>query len=660
MLDLLHAWILYVAVLGLLVYGLGLLVEKASGRRLPGVLLLPLGLLTLIFVATVVTVVPSFAPATTPIAALLALLGLALGGRLRRPPLGASLLLAAVLLVYGAPVILSGQATFAGYIRLDDTASWLTLSDQLLAHGRSLADVPDSSFRQLLAVSESLGYPPGAFPPLGISSKLSGIDAAWAFAPYVSFCGAMVAAALWVLVDSLGLTRRVRWVVVFAAAQPALLFGYVQWGGIKEITIAFGLIVLLLLALQAIGGERPGGWRSWIPLAVASGSMLSVAGTGGVAFVGPVLAGVGLTWIFRAWRHRWIREVIRPMAVLAGLTVLVAVPTVIELGTLSFGKEYLTKSSDYATRFGNLRGAVRGWQLGGVWFSRDFRDPAGGPTGVLLVVVALSAIGGLVVAVRRRVSGMPVYVALGLLGAVAGVVSTASPWLMGKTLAIASPAVPLAALCGAAFLAMRWRAGWIVVLVLVGGIVGSNVSQYTDVTLAPRDRFEELQHIGQLVKGHGPTFDNEYEVYATRHFLRDGAPIQPAELRTAPLPLSDGRFLIKSASADIDGFPPSTLAPYNALVVQRTPTMSVPSSQWKLAWQGRFYALYFRTNVGTLIKHVPLGDSRTLPYCGNSQNSTPLALCSVQPIQTPTCRVIDRLGKQAAAAGASLVAQVRP
>ena len=38
-----------------------------------------------------------------------------------------------VLLVYGAPVILSGQATFLGYVRLDDTATWLAFIDQFFA-----------------------------------------------------------------------------------------------------------------------------------------------------------------------------------------------------------------------------------------------------------------------------------------------------------------------------------------------------------------------------------------------------------------------------------------------------------------------------------------------------------------------------------------------
>ena len=41
-------------------------------------------------------------------------------------------------LLYGAPVILSGEATFAGYIKLDDTSTWLALTDRVMEHGHSL------------------------------------------------------------------------------------------------------------------------------------------------------------------------------------------------------------------------------------------------------------------------------------------------------------------------------------------------------------------------------------------------------------------------------------------------------------------------------------------------------------------------------------------
>ena len=74
--------------------------------------------------------------------------------------------------------------------------------------------------------------------------------------------------------------------------------------------------------------------------------------------------------------------------------------------------------------------------------------------------------------------------------------------------------------------------GALVIAALAGGVLWSNALAYHDVTLAPRAPLAELQHIGELLAGKGPTFVNEYEVYADRHFLREGAPVEPAEYRT--------------------------------------------------------------------------------------------------------------------------------
>ena len=132
------------------------------------------------------------------------------------------------------------------------------------------------------------------------------------------------------------------------------------------------------------------------------------------------------------------------------------------------------------------------------------------------------------------------------------------------------------------------------VAALAGGVLWSNVLGYHDVTLAPRARLAELQHIGGLVAGKGPTFVNEYEVYADRHFLREGAPVEPAEYRTVTLPLRDGAILTKARWADLDSFPLSTLEPYRSIVTRRSPAESRPPSIYQLVWQGRYYQLWQR------------------------------------------------------------------
>ena len=59
-------------------------------------------------------------------------LGLALGVRRRFPIAPWAIAAAAgVFAVYAAPIVLSGEATFAGFIKLDDTATWLALTDRV-------------------------------------------------------------------------------------------------------------------------------------------------------------------------------------------------------------------------------------------------------------------------------------------------------------------------------------------------------------------------------------------------------------------------------------------------------------------------------------------------------------------------------------------------
>src|SRR5439155_14189586 len=92
--------------------------------------------------------------------------------------------------VYAAPVVLSGRATFAGYIKLDDTATYLAMLDRVMTHGRSLAGLAPSTYDATLATSLDYGYPVGSFVPLGVGHQLLGTDAAWLWQPYVAFLGA--------------------------------------------------------------------------------------------------------------------------------------------------------------------------------------------------------------------------------------------------------------------------------------------------------------------------------------------------------------------------------------------------------------------------------------------------------------------------------------
>ena len=151
----------------------------------------------------------------------------------------------------------------------------------------------------------------------------------------------------------------------------------------------------------------------------------------------------------------------------------------------------------------------------------------------------------------------------------------------------------------------------------------SNYLQYHNVTLAPRARLSELQKIGTMIAGKGPTFFNEYEIYGDRHFLRAGAPVEPAEYRDVNLPTLGNAFLTDSAWADLDSFALSTLAPYRSLVIRAGPTASLPPSIYGElpVWQGRYYQLWQQPAhpAHRVIEHLPLGDNVNDAYCGSAQ-----------------------------------------
>ena len=72
---------------------------------------------------------------------------------------------------------------------------------------------------------------------------------------------------------------------------------------------------------------------------------------------------------------------------------------------------------------------------------------------------------------------------------------------------------------------------------LAVGILWSDALAYRDVNLAPRDQLAELERIGDLIAGEGPTLMTEYQPYGVRHFLRDADPEGASELRRRPVAL---------------------------------------------------------------------------------------------------------------------------
>ena len=667
--SLLVAWIVYPLVLLALCLGLGLLVDVLIGRRLPGPLLAPVGLAAIVVVGQFTTLSDTTAELTVPVVVLLAVLGagLSLPWRFGRPDPWAAGAALAVFAVFAAPVVLSGAATFAGYIRLDDTATWFALTDRVMEHGRSLEALEPSTYRATLDFNLADGYPIGVFLPFGAAQKLTGGDLAWVFQPYVSFLAAMLALGLWQIGGGFRrLLERpaLRALAVFVAAQPALLFGYAMWGGVKEVAAAAFIALAAALAPAAVRvadiDHPPVGSKSDAPdddarrldaalLALPAAALVGVLSLGGLVWLGPMLLALAVL----AWRRFPPAD--------AGLQVLAfALPLPLLVGPVVFGGGFspfqagLTEESEV----GNLIGALNPIQALGIWPSGDFRvDPSASvPAAVLIALAFLAALYGLWTAWRRGAVGHLLF-ATALLAA-AAIVLVGSPWVDAKALAVAAPAALSLAILGAiATLRYDRVVGAILVAAVAGGVLWSNLLAYGGVSLAPRDQLVELERIGEQFAGQGPALMTEYNPYGARHFLRELDAEGASELRVRPVTLRDGGTAEKGEAVDVDEVDLDALFVYRTLVLRRSPVSSRPPLPYRLAWAGEHYEVWQRPEVpgDPVLSHQPLGgelDAGGVPNCSEVTGLGLLALsnqlgqppASIRLVAAPRAPVYDATG----------------
>jgi hypothetical protein len=622
--DLVAAWLAFPAVLLALAAGWGLLLEALAGRALPGPLVLPAGFAALVVVLQVPASAGGTARLATPLAAAGAVAGVALWAgqstRLPRPDLAAGATALGVFVAYAAPVVLSGEPAIAGYIRLDDSATWIALADHVLAEGRDVSSLGASTHDVLLRLLDSGDYPIGALLPFAIGGMLVDQDLAWLLQPYLGVLAVLLALALDVVLVPAIERRWLRAGVAFLAAGAALLYGYALWGGVKELATA-ALLATVAAAGAQLGGAVPRGTvarlREVLVLAVACAAVLGSVSVGGVVWLAPVLAALGVFVVrLRAWPEA--------LRVLAALAAVALVCSIVPLTGAGFTRGLVNTPAAASERLGNLREPLSPLQVLGVWPVGDFRlhPSAGAATAVLLVVLVPAAVLGAAVLVARRLWGVLGYAGGVLVGA--GLVAAyAWPWIDAKAYAIASPApVVLAGIAVAAMLEVgrRWF-GLVVAFVVVVGVTWSDALAYHDVALTPHDRHAELARIGQRFAGEGPTLMTEYDPYGPRWFLRRMDAEGAGELRNRVVPLVGGEYLGKGQSADVDAFAYTGLSEYRTLVLRRSPVASRPPSSYRLVWRGRWYEVWQRDQAAPPVRvHMALGsalDPGDLPRCAD-------------------------------------------
>ncbi len=365
----LFSWIVFPAVLGVVSLGCGLIVEQAAGVRLRGVLLLPTGFAVVVVVAQLATMSSRTAQFATPAVVALAIGGLALsapwsGRRIDGWPTAAAV---GVFLIFAAPIVLSGAATIAGWIKLDDTATWLALTDRVMQHGLSVAGLPHSTYELTVAVNLAVGYPVGAFVPLGVGGQLVRQDIAWLVQPYKAFLAAMLALAIYSLASrAIGrrpsAPRRLRRGP--GSSLRLRVVGRDQGGGGCGVDRVGRRTRSLPARSKCIPPHGdPARRRNGRDLRRADRGRRDLAGADPFPAV----------WL--VFRGRGARFTLVATAVFVLVTAALAIPTIATTRAFSNSASFVTQSTD----LGNLIRPLKFIQVFGIWPAGDFRVESSRP-----------------------------------------------------------------------------------------------------------------------------------------------------------------------------------------------------------------------------------------------------------------------------------------
>ena len=589
-------WVLAPLALALLCLGAGLAVERVARVRLPGPAVPGVGLAAVIVLAGMLTLVDATAEFAAPACALLALAGLVLGHR--RLSTASVAVFAATFAILAWASLGSGQASVAGYIKLDDSAIWLGLIAHLMEHGRDIAGVPPSTFQLDLAEWLGQGYPVGTFLPVGVTARLTGQDLANVYQPVVCFYGALLALGAYGVVREL---VRSRWLAAGAAlvgAQGSLFVGYVWWGAVKEICVAALLPVFVLAARSPAG---PPSLRALGVVALVAAAFMVSFGPGGILWAGAGCLAAAVL-VFQ-------RPIKRFVLASVGAFVVVVVGSIPLLWVFGESAKQATGGAPVRQEeLGKLAAPLDILQGAGLWPAGDFRFPPDPRwSAVVLAVVGLVAAAlAVAIALHRRRWSLPALAWVTLAGALPAIVLGA-PWIDAKVLAVTS-AVLLT--CAAALVAMGLERRPLLTapsaIVLVAAALWSTWLAARDVFIAPRDLLSELRDLGEKVDGRGPTLMLGYEGYATRYALYRGQIEGATDLRVSLVPSRFGEPFPNFSNAEVDDVDTAALHAFPLVVRRRTPVGSRPPAGYELFEVGKFFETWQNTG-GAPVEHLTLG-----------------------------------------------------
>jgi hypothetical protein len=615
MLNFLAAWIATPLVLIVISLALGALIRKRNEEQNP-IFIVASGFALVIVIGAFLTIFPITAKFTTPVILLLSIISIARNFQFLKAISRKWFEFAVVKIAFifaGLPLISTFKATWPGWVQLDDTATFLAITNRIMHSGQTVPDVVVSTYDRTLQVilggsfygtynadtnTAGFSYPVGSLIPLGVTGQISRIDLAWIYFPYLAFGVALTAGLIYLLAREFINNRWLAGTVAITTAHAATFYAYALWGGIKEVALV-PILLFSLLVYQKL--EK----SNIFPILLASAAIYAVGGKSGLGFIA---AEIGLFLGFKLLKSHQIKfskKLLIPIAALGIIGFFLS-------GVISdfFNKYLIPEIPDS----GNLARPVNNLQLFGIWPSGDFRgDIYWQPFSYigLALIIALTAYGFL-----RAIRTGTNIIAVALITTLAITIYSSifsGIWLTGKAIAVASPFFLLTTFFGITQLARHNKLKPVTGLLLaftIFAVATSNYLAFRHTWIAPGEKVAELQSIGKKFKGEGPTLLTEYAVFGARYFLRDMQAQSASELRVDSIPMRDGKELQKGYAADIDLFDNSVISPFKVLVLKHTASGSRPLFNFDLVYQGKYFDVWRQNNFGPQrINSVPLGNN---------------------------------------------------
>lgn len=419
--------------------------------------------------------------------------------------------------------------------------------------------------------------------------------------------GVPVLTALTALAALSELSRGRRVLGAAVVALPYLAAAYLTQASFKEPMQALFVLGFAVGLATLARTSRPS-LSAAAPLGLLAAACLFTYGYAGLAW--PVgITGVWLVAELAMKRRLPTLSAVRSVAgyvAVAGVTLVVASAS--DAGRMFSFIQNTTGVETGATTGGNIGQQIPGYEVLGLWLSRDFRGSPNAFYAGMLGGVALAAIAyGFYWWIRRRELTVPAAV-LTCLALYAVARNETTPYYETKAMVIAAPLVMLLGV--RALLAAvpswtrirRWRSldtegrlGLAVATVFIVAALASTVGTLTNARVGPSEHESELAGFREQVKGQPTLFlaQDDYAFWELRGALV-GTTISYVGKSDVTFSLRPTKPFAEGTPVDFDSLDRGNLDRFRYAVAPRSSYASVPPPNWRVVRRTTSYALWER------------------------------------------------------------------